>query len=122
MELISLITRYSTKGELRVSPNNIQEIVIVNIAGKYYKVQLTLTSGRTYFLADSQGNDVFDSKPEATSVLMGLKNFVEGIDSEELDPVFDSGNFTDDVLYIYTIDGGQFLGNIPAETIDGGAF
>lgn len=60
MKLIDLVTKNSAGNDIFVSVENIQEVIVVNVRA-YYKVQVTLLSGRTYFLADSNGNDVFES-------------------------------------------------------------
>lgn len=67
MAVIDLKTKYSLNGEIKVIVENIQEIIVVSIKD-YYKVQVTLASGRTYFLADDDGKDFFFGKTDAEAV------------------------------------------------------
>ena len=54
--------------QVTITPSNIQEILIVESRGSY-RVQIVMTSGRSYFLIDNANKQLFSSLEEATAVI-----------------------------------------------------
>ena len=64
--LITINIKGIQSGDIKVIPNNIQEIRVIEVGPKY-KVQVTVVSGRSYYLADNNV-DTFDTKTEAQQI------------------------------------------------------
>lgn len=92
-KLLSIKTAYSLNGEIKIVPHNIQEIRIIS-EGQKFKVQLTVVSGRSYFISDGT-IDIWDTKAEAMQVVEDLIQEIDNLAGDDLSDLISQDIETD---------------------------